>query len=172
MERDKKKSNESVAIMSEIVLPNDTNNLNNLMGGRLLYWMDIVAGIAAQRHANSRVVTVSVDNVSFKNPIRFGNTVTLTAKVSKAFSTSMEVYIEVTGENYQGQCIQSNTAFFTMVAIDDLNKPTLVPELVPETDYEKLLFESAENRRKVRLFLAGKLTKQESLGLEKIFAVQ
>ncbi len=139
------------------------------MGGRLLYWMDIVAGIAAQRHANSRVVTVSVDNVSFKYPIRFGNVVTLRAQVSKAFNSSMEVYITVTGEDHMGNSYQSNTAFFTMVALDDINKPTLVPEAVPENEYERKMFDGAENRRKVRLFLAGKLNEEESKGMERIF---
>ena len=76
-----KKANESFTMMTEIVLPNDTNTFGNLMGGRLMYWMDIAAAIAAQKHSNSPVVTASVDNISFQNPIKLGNVVNIEEKV-------------------------------------------------------------------------------------------
>src|ERR1051325_6841153 len=95
-----RKSSESLTMMTEIVLPNDTNVFGNLMGGRLMYWMDIAAAIAAQRHCNAPVVTASVDNISFENPIKLGNTVHIEAKVSRAFNTSMEVHLKVWGEDH------------------------------------------------------------------------
>src|SRR6185503_10421171 len=90
---------DSFVIMSELVLPNDTNTLGNLMGGKLLHWMDIASAIAAQKHSNRIVVTVSVDFVSFKESIKLGDVVTLKARVTRAFKTSMEVIIEVWSEN-------------------------------------------------------------------------
>src|SRR5258706_12365972 len=99
MPRKKKFPSESFTSMTELVLPNDTNTLNNLMGGRLLHWMDIVAAITAQKHSNSIVVTASVDGVSFKESIRLGDVVTLEAYVTRAFNTSMEIYIEVYAHN-------------------------------------------------------------------------
>jgi acyl-CoA hydrolase len=98
-----KKPSASITMMSEIVLPNDTNVYGNLMGGRLMYWMDIAAAIAAQKHCNSPVVTASVDNISFENPIKLGNTVHIEAKVSRAFKTSMEIHLKVWGESHIDQ---------------------------------------------------------------------
>ena len=94
-----KRSSESLTMMTEIVLPNDTNVFGNLMGGRLMYWMDIAAAIAAQKHCNAPVVTASVDNISFESPIKLGNTVHIQAKVTRAFNTSMEVHLKVWGED-------------------------------------------------------------------------
>ena len=99
MAKKTKKCSESHVIMTEMVLPNDTNTLNNLMGGRLMHLMDVAAGIAAQRHSNRIVVTASVDNISFAKPIALGNVVTLKAFVTRAFNSSMEVYIEVIAED-------------------------------------------------------------------------
>src|SRR5574343_1570408 len=102
-----KKPSDSYTIMNEIVLPNDTNTLNNLMGGRLLHWMDIVAAITAQKHSRKIVVTASVDSVSFGKSIHLGDVVTLEAKVSRAFNSSMEIHIIVhaadipSGEKYK-----------------------------------------------------------------------
>ena len=90
-----KTPSQSKAILTEIVLPNDTNNLNNLMGGRLLHWMDIAAAITAHRHCNRTCVTASVNNVSFEHPIPRGRIVTLEANISRAFSSSMEIFIDV-----------------------------------------------------------------------------
>src|SRR4026207_1004998 len=98
-----KKASETLTIMTELVLPNDTNVFGNLMGGRLMYWMDIAAALSAQKHCNAPVVTASVDNISFQNPIRLGNVVHIEAKVTRAFNTSMEIHMDVWGEDLQQQ---------------------------------------------------------------------
>ncbi|MEP1257784.1 acyl-CoA thioesterase, partial [Algoriphagus sp.] len=114
----KKFAKESAVIMTEMVLPNDTNTLNNLMGGKLMHWMDVVAAIAAQKHSNSIVVTASADNISFQQPIALGNVVTLKAQVTRAFKSSMEVIIEVIAEDIPAnKKIITNRAFFTFVAV-------------------------------------------------------
>ncbi|MEZ4805747.1 MAG: acyl-CoA thioesterase [Bacteroidia bacterium] len=161
-----KKSSESHTIMNEIVLPNDTNTLNNLMGGKLLHWMDIVAAISAQKHCNNIVVTASVDGVSFKEAIRLGDVVTLEAYVTRSFNTSMEVYIEVYAQNIpRGERYKCNDAYYTFVAIDSRNKPVKVPAVEPESEDEKLKFDGAIRRRQVRLIMAGKLKKGEATEL-------
>ena len=153
---------ESYTTMTEMVLPNDTNTLNNLMGGKMLHWIDIAGAIAAQKHCNNVVVTASVDNVSFQEAIKLGNIVTLNARVTRAFRSSMEVYIEVFAENIPKKEIKkTHDAFYTYVAIDEAGKPVEVPELIPETAEEKLFFESAMKRRQVRLLLSGKLKPEE-----------
>ncbi|MFN8415505.1 MAG: acyl-CoA thioesterase [Cytophagaceae bacterium] len=161
---------DSLVIKTELVLPNDTNTLNNLMGGRLMHLMDIVSAISAQKHANNVVVTASVDNVSFSEPIALGNVVTLQAKVTRAFNTSMEVHIEVWAENIpKGTKFKSNEAFFTFVAMDDDRKPVRIPELKPETEEEKRLFDGALRRRQLRLILAGRMKPDEATELKNLF---
>ena len=143
--------------MTEMVFPNDTNGLNGLMGGRLLYWMDIVAAIAAQKHANALVVTASVDNVSFSEPIKIGNVVTLRAQVTRAFTTSMEVHIEVQAEDVpNNHIVESHRALFTMVAVGLDGRKLPVPEAIPETPEERELYAGALRRRQLRLVLAGR----------------
>src|SRR3978361_659541 len=147
-----KKPSDSSVIMTELVLPNDTNVFGNLMGGRLMYWMDIAAAIAAQRHCNAPVVTASVDNISFENSKKLGNTVHIEAKVSRAFTTSMEVHLKVWGEDFTQQYkYKSNEAYYTFVALDPNRRARVVPQLQPETNEEKELFEGALRRRQVRL---------------------
>jgi len=166
----KKFAKESYVTMTELVLPNDTNTLNNLMGGRLMHWMDIVSAIAAQKHSNRIVVTASVDNVSFSKPIQLGNVVTLKAKVTRAFNSSMEVHIEVDGEDIpSGKKFASNSAFFTFVAVDQSGRPIDVPEAIPETEEEKELFDGALRRRQLRLVLAGRMKPDEATELKSIF---
>lgn len=161
-----KKPSDSYTIMNEIVLPNDTNTLNNLMGGRLLHWMDIVAAISAQKHSNNIVVTASVDGVSFKEPIRLGDVVTLEAYVTRSFNTSMEVYIEVFAQNIpRNEKYKCNDAYYTFVAIDSRNKPVVVPTIEPQTDLEKVKYDGALRRRQIRLVMAGKLKKDEATEL-------
>jgi len=171
MSRKKQKSpSESLSIMTELILPNDTNTLNNLMGGRLLHWMDIASAIAAQKHSNRIVVTASVDNVSFSAPIQLGNVVTLTAKVTRSFNSSMEVFIDVSAEDIPGGIkVSSNQAFYTFVAVDQSGSPIDVPEIVPETDEEKELFAGALRRRQLRLVLAKKMKPEEATELKSIF---
>ena len=161
---------ESHSEMTELVLPNDTNMLFNLMGGKLMQWMDIVAAISAQRHSNRLVVTASVDNVSFKEPIKLGYVVTLKAQVTRAFRSSMEVHIQVWAEDVPNQRkFRSNEAYFTFVALDNEGKPVSVPEAVPVTESEKQLFATALNRRELRLVLAGKMKPSEAEGLRSLF---
>lgn len=148
----------SQCVMNELVLPNDTNTLGNLMGGRLLHLMDVCAAIAAQRHANRIVVTASVDNVDFQSAIRLGEVVILEAVVNRAFTTSMEAEINVWAENNTtGERRKCNRAYYTFVALDQTGRPTPVPPLEPETEEERNRFEGAAQRRELRLILSGRL---------------
>jgi len=167
---DIKKPSDSLTIMTEIVLPNDTNVHGNLMGGRLMYWMDIAAAIAAQKHCNAPVVTASVDNISFENPIKLGNTVHIEAKLTRAFTTSMEIHLNVWGEDFQQQFkYKSNEAYSTFVALDPNRRPMSVPQLLPETEDEKRLFDGALRRRQVRLILGGKMKLDDAAELRALF---
>jgi acyl-CoA hydrolase len=165
-----KKASESFIIMNEIVLPNDTNTFGNLMGGRLMYWMDIAAGISAGKHCNAPSMTASVDNLSFKNPIKLGNVVHIEAQVSRAFNTSMEIHIKVWGEdNLHQYRYESNEAYFTFVALDPTGKPRPVPQLIPETEGERKLYEGALRRRQLRLILGGKMKPDDANELKALF---
>jgi len=156
--------------MNELVLPNDTNTINNLMGGRLLHWMDIAAAISAQKHCNRIVVTASVDNVSFKHAIKLGDVVTIEAKVSRAFNTSVEVRLDVWAENIpSGKKLKSNEAYYTFVALNQDGNPVPVPALVPETAEDLMLFDSALRRRQLRLILAGKMKPDDATELKALF---
>jgi acyl-CoA hydrolase len=170
MERQFKTPHDSFVIMTELVLPNDTNVFGNLMGGRLMYWMDIAAALAALKHGALPTVTASVDNISFENPIRLGNVVHIEAKVSRAFNTSMEIHIKVWGEDaLQQYRYKSNEAYYTFVALDNNGKPTKVPEVRPETDEEIKLFEGALRRRQLRLILGGKMKPGDATELKALF---
>ncbi|KHJ36933.1 putative acyl-CoA thioester hydrolase [Pedobacter glucosidilyticus] len=165
-----KKAIDSLITMNELVLPNDTNTLNNLMGGRLLHWMDIAAAISAQRHSNRIVVTASVDNVSFKHPIKLGDVVTINAKVTRAFHTSVEVRLDVWAENIpSGTRIKSNEAYYTFVALNDEGKTVPVPELIPESDEEKALYDGALRRKQLRLILSGRMNPDDATELKALF---
>ncbi len=165
-----KKVQDSAVQTTELVLPNDTNSLNNLMGGRMMHWMDVISAIAAQKHSNRIVVTASVDNVSFGEPIELGNVVTLSARVTRAFNSSMEVYIEVFAEDIpSGEKSLSNRAFFTFVAVDQTGRPIDVPELIPETDKEKELYAGALRRRQLRLILAKRMKPSDATELKSLF---
>lgn len=172
MIKKKKFPRESSVSMTELVLPNDTNTFNNLMGGRLMHWMDIVSAIAAQKHSNHVVVTASVDNISFKSPIQLGNVVTLKAKVTRSFNTSMEVKIDVEAEDVPSdKSIDSNSAYFTFVALDKDGHPTPVPEVEPETEDEKLQFDGALRRRQLRLILSGRMSPNDATELKSLFDI-
>ncbi|MBE9465444.1 acyl-CoA thioesterase [Dyadobacter subterraneus] len=164
---------QSEVTMTEMVLPNDTNTLNNLMGGRLLHWMDICAAISAQKHSNRIVVTASVDNVSFTEPIRLGNIITMHARVTRAFNSSMEVFLEVWAEDIPaGIRVSTNRAFYTFVAVDQNGRPIEVPPLLPETEADEELFVSALRRRQLRLVLAGRMKPSEALELKALFEIK
>ncbi len=167
----KKTAKETLSVLTEIVLPNDTNLLGNLMGGRLLHWMDIAAAISAQRHCHRVVVTASVNNVSFSKPIKLGSVVTLEAKISRAFNSSMEVFIDVWVEDpTTGQRIKCNEAIYTFVAVDQLGNSINVPEVVPETEEEKKRYDGALRRRQLSLILGGKMNPSEATELKALFA--
>ena len=157
-------------VMSELVLPNDTNTLGNLMGGRLMHYMDIAAAIASQKHCNCPVVTASVDNVSFNNPIKLGNLLTIEAKLTRSFNTSMEVYLRVWGEDLSAQYkYLSNHAYMTFVALDPNSRPRKVPEIVPQTEEEIKMYEGALRRRQLRLILGGKMRPEDAGELRALF---
>ena len=165
-----KTPSQSKATLTEIVLPNDTNNLNNLMGGRLLHWMDIAAAITAHRHCNRTCVTASVNNVSFENPIPKGSIVTLEANISRAFSSSMEIFIDVWIEDsLSGNKTKCNEAIYTFVAVDSMGRPAKVPAVKPKTTLEKTRFDGALRRRQLSLILAGKLKASEASELKALF---
>jgi acyl-CoA hydrolase len=153
----------SLCRMNELVLPNDTNPLGNMMGGRLLHLMDICAAIAAQRHSNRVVVTASVDSVEFQSPIKLGEVVILEGCVNRAFTTSMEVEINVWAEdNTRGERRKCNKAFYTFVAVDQNGRPIPVAPLAPESEEEIERFEGAARRRDMRLILAGRLKLEDA----------
>jgi acyl-CoA hydrolase len=168
-----KHTSESLVIMTELVLPNDTNVFGNLMGGRLMYWMDIAAALSAMKHCGSPVVTASVDNISFENPIRLSNVVHLEAHVTRAFTTSMEVYVRVWGEDpVQGSKYPSNEAYLTFVALDTQGKPKQTPQVLTETPEEQERYAGALRRRQVRLILGGKMKPEEAGELKALFSPQ
>ena len=161
---------DSLVSMTELVLPNDTNTFGNLMGGRLMYWMDIASALSAMKHCASPVVTASVDNISFDNPIKLGNVVHIEAKVSRSFNSSMEVHIVVYGEDTLHQYkYKSNEAYFTFVALDPNGKPRKVPGLKAESEEEIKLFDGALRRRQLRLILAGKMKPDDAFELKALF---
>ena len=156
--------------MTELVMPNDTNPLGNLMGGNLLRWMDICSSIAASKHSGSMVVTAAVDNVSFQRSIQEGDVVTIHGKVTRVFNTSMEVHLEVFTQSFGDDTRhKSNDAFYTFVSLDNGGRPKKVPQAIPETVEEKRLFEGALRRREMRLILAGRMKPEEAKELKAIF---
>lgn len=162
---------ESKTTMTEMIMPNDTNPIDNLMGGNLMKWMDIAGGICAGKHCEAYVVTASVDHISFSSPIKVGDVITLTAYVTRAFNTSVEVYMEVYVANIKGKNKKkSNHAYMTFVALDDeTGKPRSVPKLIPETNREKELYESALRRRELRLILGGRMKPEDATDLRAFF---
>jgi acyl-CoA hydrolase len=160
----------TLAITTKIVLPNDTNTLGNLFGGQLLAWMDVIASVSAHRHSKRVVVTASVNNVSFQKPINHASIVTLEAKVSRSFNSSMEVFVDVFVEDaVTGQREKCNEAIYTFVAVDQNGNPIQVPALIPETEEEKARFDGALRRKQLALILAGKMKPAEATELKKLF---
>jgi len=165
-----KTAKETLAVSTVIVLPNDTNTIGNMMGGRLLHHLDIIAAIAAHRLCRRVVVTAAVNNVAFNYPIKLADIVTLEAKVSRSFSTSMEVCIDVYVENHStGIKTKCNEAIYTFVAVDQLGSPIGVPELIAETEEEIERFSAALRRKQLSLILAGKMNPHDATELKKLF---
>lgn len=147
-----KKVSESIVTMTELVLPNHTNQLGNLLGGQLMHWIDICAALSAAKHTQRVCVTASVDKIDFHHPIKLGNAVTLVASVNRVFKTSMEVGVKVFAENFnKGTRIHTNSAYLTFVSVDENVKPVETFPVIPETEDEKRRFEEALQRRKARL---------------------
>ena len=148
--------------MTELVLPNDTNQLGNLLGGRLMHWVDISAALSAQRHSGRVCVTASMDEMSFIMPVKLGQVVKLRASVNRAFHTSMEVGVHVDVEDFRtGDIRHVSTAYLTFVALDEFGRASAVPEILPETDDDRRRFVAAEARRTHRLQKREELAKHE-----------
>jgi len=165
-----KKALESLAVTTKVVLPHETNTLGKLFGGALLAWMDEIAAVSAHRHSKQVVVTASVNNVSFNVPIDLGDIVTLEAKVSRAFKSSMEVIIDVSIEDrVTGEKRMSNQAIYTFVAVDKSGQPTEVPEIITENEEEKRRYDAALRRKQLSLILSGKMKPLEATELKALF---
>jgi len=161
---------ESRTTLTDLVLPSETNPIGNMFGGELLARMDRAASIAARRHSRQIVVTVSVNHVAFNKMIPLGSVVTVEASISRAFKTSMEVYMDVWLEDRQsGERTKANEAIFTFVAVDEQGQPVQVPEITPETSIEKERYAAALRRRQLSLVLAGKLKAHDATELKAIF---
>ena len=167
---DSKFPEQSKTIQTDFVLPADTNSLNNLFGGELLARMDKVASIAAIKHSEQIVVTASINNVAFGEPVPNGSILTIEAKVSRAFNSSMEVFIDVWKQNKTDKKkVKVNEAIYTFVAVNKRGKPVKVPQITPQTDLEKTRYDAALRRRQLSLVLAGKMSPSEATELKAIF---
>lgn len=161
---------DSRTILTDLVLPSETNPLNNLFGGELLARMDRAASIAARRHSRRIVVTASVNHVAFNKAIPLGSVVTVEAAVSRAFKSSMEIFIDVWVEDREsGKRSKANEAIYTFVAVDETGSPVLVPALDPETELEKARFDAALRRKQLSLVLAGKMKPKDATELKALF---
>ena len=165
-----KHPSESLTILTDLVLPSETNPLNNLFGGELLARMDRAASIAARRHSRRIVVTASVNHVAFNRAVPIGSVVTIEAKISRSFKSSMEIYIDVWIEDREsGQRNKANEGIYTFVAVDDTGRPVEVAPIIPETELEKQRYEAALRRKQLSLVLAGKMKPSEATELKALF---
>jgi len=161
---------ESKTILTDLVLPSETNPLNNLFGGELLARMDRAASIAARRHSRRIVVTASVNHVAFNKMIPLGSVVTVEAQISRAFTTSMEVFIDVWIEDREsGLCSKANEAIYTFVAVNEQGQPVPVPPVAPESEQEQQRYDAALRRKQLSLVLAGKMQPSEATELKALF---
>ena len=163
---------DSRTILTDIVLPSETNPIGNMFGGELLARMDRAASITARRHSRRITVTASVNHVAFNKMIPVGSVVTVEAKISRAFKTSMEVFMDVWIEDREsGLKTKANEGIYTFVAVDEMGNPVPVPKLQPETELEKERFDAALRRKQLSLVLAGKMKPQEATELKALFKV-
>lgn len=161
---------ESLTILTDLVLPGETNYLDNLFGGELLARMDRACSIAARRHSSRIVVTASVNHVAFNKSVPVGSVVTLEAKVSRAFKSSMEIYVDVWIEDRQsGLKTKVNEGIYTFVAVDETGKPVDIPKIIPETELEKIRFDGALRRKQLSLVIAGKMKADDATELKALF---
>jgi acyl-CoA hydrolase len=165
-----KTAQESLTILTDIVLPGETNPLNSLFGGELLARMDRACSIAARRHSRSIVVTASVNHVAFEKSVPVGSVISVEAKVSRAFSTSMEVFVDVwIEERTTGKRTIASEGIYTFVAVDENGKPKVIPQIIPETDLEKERYEAALRRKQLSLVLSKRMLPAEATELKKLF---
>lgn len=165
-----KKVSDSKTVMTEMVMPNDTNPMGNLMGGYLMRWMDIVCAICAGKHCEAHVVTAAVDHISFQSAIKLGDVITLEAVVTRAFNSSVEIFVEVFANDLKGKNPRRcNHAYFTFVAVNDERNPIAVPEVIPLSQEEQKMYEGAQRRREMRLILAGRMAPKDAVEVKKLF---
>lgn len=165
-----KNPKESLTILTDMVLPGETNALNNLFGGELLARMDRACSIAAQRHSKRIVVTASVNHVAFNKAVPVGSIVIIEAKVSRAFTSSMEIYADVWIEDREsGQKSKVNEGIYTFVAVDMTGTPIKVPSILPETVLEKERYEGALRRKQLSLVLSGRMKPKDAVELKALF---
>jgi len=165
-----KTPSESRTVITDLVLPSETNAIGNMFGGELLARMDRAASIAAGRHSRSIVMTVAVNHVAFNKMIPLGSVVTVEAQVSRAFNSSMEVFMDVWIEDREsGMRSKSNEGIYTFVAFDKIGQPVSVPQLLPETKLEKERFEAALRRKQLSLVLAKKMSPKDATELKALF---
>lgn len=165
-----KTPNESLTVLTDMVLPGETNPLNNLFGGEILARMDRACSIAARRHSRRIVVTASVNHVSFAKAVPVGSVVTVEAKVSRAFNSSMEVYVDVWIEDREsGKRTVANEGIYTFVAVDETGSPVPVAQIIPETELEKQRFDGALRRKQLSLILSGKMNPNDATELKALF---
>ncbi len=161
---------DSRTIVTDLVLPSETNPIGNMFGGELLARMDRAASITARRHSRRITVTVSVNHVAFNKMIPLGSVVTIEAQVSRAFKSSMEIFMDVWIEDREsGVRSKANEGIYTFVAVDEMGTPVPVPELQPETPLEKERFVAALRRRQLSLVLAGKMKANDATELKILF---
>lgn len=162
---------ESLTILTDMVLPGESNSLNNLFGGELLARMDRTCSIAAQRHSKRIVVTASVNHVAFNKAVPVGSVVIVEAKVSRAFNTSMEVYADVwTEDRESGEKTKVNEGIYTFVAVDMAGSPVKVPQIIPETEIEQQRFDGALRRKQLSLVVSGRMKPAEATELKALFS--
>lgn len=165
-----KTPSESLTVLTDLVLPGETNYLDNLFGGELLARMDRACSIAARRHSRRIVVTASVNHVAFTKSVPVGSVVTIEAKVSRAFTSSMEIYVDVWIEDRQsGNKTKVNEGIYTFVAVDETNKPVAIPQIKPESALEKERYAGALRRKQLSLVLAGKMAPNDATELKALF---
>ncbi len=165
-----KNPKDSLTILTDMVLPGETNHLGNLFGGELLARMDRACSIAAKRHSHRIVVTASVNHVAFNKAVPLGSVLTVEAKVSRAFKSSMEVYVDVWIEDRESQHkTKVNEGIYTFVAVDNTGTPVPVPKIIPETELEKKRYNGALRRKQLSLILSGKMKPEEATELKKLF---
>ncbi|MFK5959614.1 MAG: acyl-CoA thioesterase [Lutibacter sp.] len=161
---------ESLTILTDMVLPGETNPLGNLFGGELLARMDRACSIAARRHSRRIVVTASVNHVAFNKAVPVGSVITIEAKVTRAFKSSMEIYVDVWSEDRESQeRSKVNEGIYTFVAVDNTGTPIEIPKIKPETDLEKERYEGALRRKQLSLILSGKLNPKDATELKALF---